>query len=152
MLSSGRVELFLVAALSGVAAMALGLLISALVTNADKALTILPVILFAQFLLTGALFNVRTTPGLEQLSYVTSAHWGYSAAASTANLDLLQGDGCNGTGPLRVGASFCDPSHRHDASTWFVDMGALAGLTLLCLGGTWARVNPIGQPRRSKAG
>ena len=150
-LSSGRVELFLVAALSGVAAMALGLLISALVTNADKALTILPVILFAQFLLTGGLFNVRTTPGLEQLSYVTSAHWGYSAAASTANLDLLQGDGCNGTGPLRVGASFCDPSHRHDVSTWVVDMGALAGLTLLCLGGTWARVSPIGQPRRSKA-
>ena len=88
-LSSGRLELFLVAALSGLAAMALGLVISALVSNADKALTILPVILFAQFLLTGALFNVRTTPGLEQLSYLTSAHWGYSAAASTADLDLL---------------------------------------------------------------
>jgi ABC-type multidrug transport system ATPase subunit/pSer/pThr/pTyr-binding forkhead associated (FHA) protein len=149
-LSSGRLELFLVAALSGLAAMALGLVISALVSNADKALTILPVILFAQFLLTGALFNVRTTPGLEQLSYLTSAHWGYSAAASTADLDRLAGQGCNGSGPLVVAPSFCDPTHRHDASTWAEDMAALAGLTLVGLGGTWARVSPIGQPRRSR--
>jgi len=149
-LASGRLELCLVAALSGLAAMSLGLLISALVTNADKALTVLPVILFAQFLLTGALFSVSSTPGLEQVSYLTSAHWGYAAAASTADLDVLQHDGCNGTGPLRVGPGFCDASHKHDSSTWALDMGTLAALTLAGLGGTWWRVSPIGQPRRSR--
>jgi hypothetical protein len=149
-LASGPLELCLVAALSGLAAMSLGLVISALVTNADKALTVLPVILFAQFLLTGALFSVNTTPGLKQVSYLTSAHWGYAAAASTADLDELQHDGCNGTGPLRVGPGFCDGSHKHDASTWALDMGALAALTLAGLAGTWWRVSPIGQPRRSR--
>ena len=150
--SSGRFELCLVAALSGLAAMSLGLIISALVSNADKALTVLPVVLFAQFLLTGALFNVSTTPGLEQLSYITSAHWGYSAAASTADLDLLQANGCNGSGPvpLRPSLTPCDATHKHDASTWTLDMAALAGLTLAGVAGTWLLVRPIGQPKRSK--
>ena len=54
--SSGQLELFLVVAMSGLAAMALGLVISAFVTNANKALTILPVVLFAEFLFTGSAF------------------------------------------------------------------------------------------------
>ena len=75
-LSSGRLELFITVALTGVSAMALGLLVSSLVSNADKALTILPVILFAQFLMTGAVFNLTRTPVLDQVSYLTSAQWG----------------------------------------------------------------------------
>ncbi|NUR30446.1 MAG: ATP-binding cassette domain-containing protein, partial [Catenulispora sp.] len=63
-LSSGQFELFLGVALAGLAAMALGLLISAFVSNADKALTILPVILFAEFLFTGSAFPGNKTPGL----------------------------------------------------------------------------------------
>jgi hypothetical protein len=128
--------------------MSLGLVISAFVSNADKALTILPVILFAEFLLTGAVFNVRTTPGLDQLSYVTSARWGFAAAASTSNLDRIEGLGCNGTGPPPGPAASCDPTHRHATSTWSGDVLVLVALTVAGVAGACIAVRPIGQPRR----
>lgn len=151
LLSSGRLELFVVVALTGISAMALGLLVSALVSNADKALTILPVILFAQFLMTGAGFNLQNTPVLGQLSYLTSARWGFSAAASTADLDAIQSLGCNGA-PGRPGvipgAGTCDPTHKHSGPVWIADDLALVGLTVVALGGAWRVIVPLGKPRR----
>lgn len=151
LLSSGRLELFVVIALTGLAAMGLGLLISAMVANADKALTILPVVLLAQFLLTGALFDLSHTPGLNQVGYLTSARWGYSAAASTANLDIIEQKGCNGT-PVPPGGtppnSKCDSTHSHSAGTWVLDSGALVLLIGVSLGGAWWAIRPLGQPRR----
>jgi len=146
--SSGQFELFVSVALAGLAAMALGLLISSFVSNADKALTILPVILFAEFLFTGSAFPVNKTPGLAQASYLASAKWGYSAAASTAGLDSLLGNGCNDTlSQPRPGAN-CDATQKHGAGTWIGDMTALGVLTFLCIGGAWLAIRPIGQPRR----
>ncbi|MEY9933616.1 ABC-type multidrug transport system ATPase subunit/pSer/pThr/pTyr-binding forkhead associated (FHA) protein [Catenulispora sp. GP43] len=148
-LSSGQFELFIDVALAGLAAMALGLLISAFVSNGDKALTILPVILFAEFLFTGSAFPVNKTPGLEQASYLASAKWGYSAAASTADADVLLGTGCNDTslrGPL-PGAK-CDATQAHKAGAWSGDIAALAALTVVCVAGAWLAIRPVGQPKR----
>ena len=146
LLSSAELELFIVVALTGVSAMALGLLVSALVTNADKALTVLPVILFAQFLMTGAVFNLNNTPVLHQVSYLTSAYWGYSGSASTANLDTLEHLGCNGATPKRSG--LCDPTQRHSGPIWVGDELALLGLTFVALGATWRIIVPLGRPKR----
>ncbi|MEY9891671.1 ABC-type multidrug transport system ATPase subunit/pSer/pThr/pTyr-binding forkhead associated (FHA) protein [Catenulispora sp. MAP5-51] len=148
-MSSGQFELFVDVALAGLAAMALGLLISAFVSNGDKALTILPVILFAEFLFTGSAFPVNKTPGLEQASYLASAKWGYSAAASTADADVLLGTGCNDTsqrGPL-PGAK-CDATQAHKAGTWSGDIAALGALTMVCVAGAWLAIRPVGQPKR----
>jgi ABC-type multidrug transport system ATPase subunit/pSer/pThr/pTyr-binding forkhead associated (FHA) protein len=135
LLTSGWFELFFVVALSGLAAMALGLLISALVSNADKALTILPVILFTEFLLTGAVFSVRGTPVLAQLSYLASARWGYSAAASTADLDAIMGPSGDG-------------AHAHTGPAWTGDITLLLILTAAALLGTWLAIRPLGRPKR----
>ena len=148
-LGSGRVELFVVASATGLAAMALGLLISALVSNADKALTILPVLLFAEFLLTGGLFPV-TAPGLRELSYLSSAHWGYAAAASTVNLQGLLG-GCGGPGAAAALGSVCTGANAHTAGAWTGDMALLLVLGGVALIGAIAAVRRIGQPRRQKA-
>jgi len=150
LLSSGRLELLVAVSLTGLAAMALGLLISSLVSNADKALTVLPVVLFAQFLLTGAVFNLQHTPVLDQLGYLNGARWGYSALASTANLDAINGLGCNGTGGVRAAAGHvaCDFAHRHSAGIWALDAGMLAALTVAALFGAWLAIRPLGQPRR----
>ena len=122
--ASARVELFLAVALTGLAAMALGLLISAAVTNADKALTLLPVVLLGLFMLSGPLFNLSDRPGLRELSYVTSSRWGFSALASTADLRGLRG--CK--------PAECQPSWEHDSSTWTKNMAALTALTAVPLG------------------
>jgi ABC-type multidrug transport system ATPase subunit/pSer/pThr/pTyr-binding forkhead associated (FHA) protein len=148
-MSSGQVELFIDVALAGLAAMALGLLISAFVSNGDKALTVLPVILFAEFLFTGSAFPVNKTPGLAQVSYLASAKWGYSAAASTADADILLGTGCNDTSPRgALPGAKCDSTQAHDAGTWYGDVAALSALTVVCIAGAWLAIRPVGQPKR----
>jgi hypothetical protein len=134
--------------------MSLGLLVSARASNADKVLTILPVILFAQFVLSGSAFPVRGTPGLDQVAYVSGARWGYSAAASTANLDQLLGDGCNGAqtmGPMPnagMGMVNCDPAHAPTKMAWGQDMGWLGGLMVVSLAGAGLAVRKVGRPTR----
>jgi ABC-type multidrug transport system ATPase subunit/pSer/pThr/pTyr-binding forkhead associated (FHA) protein len=148
-LSSGQFELFVDVGLAGLAAMALGLLISAFVSNGDKALTILPVILFAEFLFTGSAFPVNKTPGLEQASYLASAKWGYSAAASTADADVLLGTGCNDTSPRGpLPGAKCDATQAHKAGTWYGDIAALGALSVVCVAGAWLAIRPVGQPKR----
>ena len=149
-MSSGQLELLVVVSMAGLSAMALGLLISAFVSNADKALTILPVVLFAEFLFTGSAFPISNTPGLAQASYLASAKWGYSAAASTASLDTLLRNGCNGTARIASPAANCDATQAHKPIDWYGDMGALGGLTFVCLAGAWLAIRPIGQPKRLK--
>jgi ABC-type multidrug transport system ATPase subunit len=145
-----RLEIAIAVSLAGLSAMALGLLVSALSSNADKVMTILPVILFAQFVLSGSAFPVRGTAGLDQISYLSSARWGYSAAASTVDLDKLVGDGCNGqvspTGAVM--SSQCDPAHASTKSAWTQDIGYLGGLMVLELVGAGFAVRPIGRPKR----
>lgn len=84
-----KVELILVIGLTGLAAMGLGLLVSATVSNADKATTTLPVILLAMYLLSGGPSDPSNTPVLRELSLVNSAKWGLSAAASSVDLKKL---------------------------------------------------------------
>ncbi len=81
-------EVFLIVATSGVSAVCLGLFISASSPSADRAMTILPVVLFAQLLLVGLIFPVSTI-GVQQLAWLTSAYWSFGGAASTVDFDTL---------------------------------------------------------------
>jgi ABC-type multidrug transport system ATPase subunit len=150
LLGSGKIELFVVLAGAGLAAMALGLVISAFATNADKALTLLPVLLFVQFLLSGSLFNLQHTPVLKQLGFLTSAKWGYSAAASTANLEGIEGGCPHPVGPLGAGASIatCDATFGHSAGQWLTDMVWVGALTVVPIGGAVLAVRRVGRPRK----
>jgi hypothetical protein len=150
------VEIAVVVSLSGLCSMALGLWVSSLAENADKVMTILPVILFAQFVLCGAAFAVQNTQGLNELAYFSSARWSYSAEASTSHLDLIEGDGCNGTGPTSIDghpapalvSGACDPAHAPTATAWIEDMSLLVALTVLFTGGTGVAIRAIGRPKR----
>ncbi|HEV2637260.1 MAG TPA: FHA domain-containing protein [Actinocrinis sp.] len=104
-LANFDLEMAVVLSVTGLAGMALGLLISAVARNGDRVAAVLPVVLFAQFALSGAAFPVTTVPGLDQVSYVAAARWGYSAAAGTARLDELLGTGCNGSAPSNSSAT-----------------------------------------------
>lgn len=83
----GLGEIMVTAALTGLAAVALGLLLSAVVSTPDKALTLLPVALVAQLVFSGAWSSVVATPGLAQLSDLTGAHWGVRAVEATVTGD-----------------------------------------------------------------
>src|SRR5271163_4915228 len=99
--------------------------------------------------MTGAVFHLNQTPVLDQIAYLTSAHWGYSAAASTADLDAIQGLGCNGAPGLTgipPSSASCDPDYKHSGPVWLGDNLALVGLTVVALGGAWRVIAPLGKP------
>jgi ABC transport system ATP-binding/permease protein len=88
--TAGETELMIGMMLGGVAAMALGLLVSAGAKTVDQAATLIPILLVVQLLFSGAFRDVVDNPGGRQISWFTAGHWSYSAGASTVDLNTLQ--------------------------------------------------------------
>jgi ABC-type multidrug transport system ATPase subunit/pSer/pThr/pTyr-binding forkhead associated (FHA) protein len=142
-------ELAVALALTGIAGMALGLLVSALTSRTDRAMTVLPIVLIVELILAmGAVFpEVTRQPGLEQLSHVAGTQWGFAATASTAGLNDLEPlnrlaesvPTLNLADPRTSGdvapALRGEPRWDHEAWTWAIDVAALAGLTIVALVG-----------------
>jgi hypothetical protein len=139
-------ELMVVGALAGLAAMTVGLFVSAAAGTTDRAITVLPIALvFLLLLALGGIFpEIGDRPVLRQLGYVASTQWGFAGAASTVELNDLQAV----TGvltrvesvqvddpePVFRAAQTGDPGEPrwdHDAGAWLTACGALLGLTLL---------------------
>ena len=123
-LFGGATEIAVAVGLAGLGAVALGLLISAMVTSADKAMTLLPVALFVQLLLAGVIVPVKTI-GIQQLSWLVNAQWGLDGVASVANLWVLRG--CSFPGPDGSLPS-CSGLWKHSSSNWFVSVALLSAL------------------------
>ena len=80
-------KMFLVLLLSSVGGLAMGLLLSSLVSNPDKAGSLVPIILIPQLVLAGALIPLK---GLAQdVSYVMLSKWGYEMLGQAARLQEL---------------------------------------------------------------
>jgi ABC-type multidrug transport system ATPase subunit len=86
----GILELVMGVGLSGIAAVSLGLLISALARTPDRAMSLLPVVLIVQLVVAGGFKDMAEKPVLREIGYVSSAQWGFSAAAATVDLNDLQ--------------------------------------------------------------
>jgi ABC-type multidrug transport system ATPase subunit/pSer/pThr/pTyr-binding forkhead associated (FHA) protein len=84
-------ELIVAGALTGIAAVALGLAVSAMVNSTNAAIALLPALLIGQLLIMPqGVFNSANKPVLAQLGYVSSAGWGFAATASTVKLNQLE--------------------------------------------------------------
>jgi hypothetical protein len=82
-LPSGVLEIAVVGAVAGLCAIAIGLMLSALVTSADKALTVLPISLVSQLVFSGAWVSLDG-PIFRQLRDLSSVHWAVHAMRATA--------------------------------------------------------------------
>ncbi|MDN5857580.1 MAG: ATP-binding cassette domain-containing protein [Pseudonocardia sp.] len=116
-----------IAAVTAVAviAMVIGLLISALIANADRAMPPLVVIVMAQLILCGGLFPVRGRAVLEQLSWLAPSRWGYAMGAATLELG-------------KIPPPSDDPLWNHSVATWSGDLLALATLGVVLVAGAVA--------------
>lgn len=121
-------EIFVIVATSGVSALCLGLLLSAMSPSADRAMTILPVVLFSQLLLVGLIFPVSTI-GVQQVAWLTSAYWSFGGAASTVDFESLY---CAGN----LDAD-CVWLWSRSPFHWFVSMVALCVLGISALYLAW---------------
>ncbi|MBV8980465.1 MAG: ATP-binding cassette domain-containing protein, partial [Acidimicrobiia bacterium] len=143
-LSPPVLELVVDIAATGLAAMVVGLLISAVVTTSDKATPLMAAVVASSLLLAGVLFDLRDKPGIRELSYLTSSRWGFAAAASSVNIKDLEVDQCH-----EPPHESCDAAWKHTTSTWLTDLGALGGLMVVGIGGAaYALKRQDPQPRK----
>jgi hypothetical protein len=141
-------ELMVIGVLTGIAAMATGLLISAAAKTPDRATSVLPIVLvFLLVLALGGVFpQIGDKPVLKQLGYAASTRWGLAGMASTSDLNDLQAvtgvltrtPTVNVDDPSKLFQAFRnhsqgDPLWDHTSSVWLGDAGALLGLSLVAL-------------------
>lgn len=90
-LGSGRLELVVLAALVAIGAMAVGLLVSAVVSSPDRVALVLPAVVgFHLVALAGTVVpNAPRVPVLDEARYLSSTYWGYAAMAGTADVEQL---------------------------------------------------------------
>ncbi|MGW3632108.1 ATP-binding cassette domain-containing protein [Streptomyces sp. NPDC005122] len=127
-------SLFVSSVLASAAALALGLLASAAVTEPVQATLMLPLLCFPQVLFSGAFVPVpRMTGAGEAISWAMTNRWAFEALGSGVGLESLWRAGASPLGrPLleSYGDSFGHPAARG----WLV----LAGFAVLFLVVTWA--------------
>ncbi|MEE6138614.1 FHA domain-containing protein [Mycobacterium sp. 050128] len=121
---AATVELFATVAATCVASAILGLAISSLVRSSEQIMPLFVVAVMAQLVLCGGMVPVTGRLGLDQLSFVMPARWGYAAAAATVDLRHLVPDSLLAQ----------DRFWQHTLNTWLFDMGVLAGLSLFYFG------------------
>ncbi|MFE2064924.1 ATP-binding cassette domain-containing protein [Streptomyces sp. NPDC059467] len=127
-------SLFASSVLASAAALALGLLASAAVSEPGQATLMLPLLCFPQVLFSGAFVPVpRMTVAGQAISWAMTNRWAFEALGSGVGLESLWRAGGSPSGPPLLesyGDSFGHPASRG----WLV----LAGFALLFLAWTWA--------------
>jgi Ni/Fe-hydrogenase subunit HybB-like protein len=121
-------------AVLAIASMALGLVVSALVSSSDKTMTMLVILSMAQVMLSGAVLALGA--GLKLVSYLAPARWGFAATASTVNLNVILPPG-----------SKTDPFWAHKPSAWLIAMGIQVVLVVVFTLIAWWRLIQISPGR-----
>jgi ABC-type multidrug transport system ATPase subunit len=117
-------ELFVDVAATTVASAMLGLALSAIAKSNDQIMPLLVVAVMSQLVFSGGMIPVTGRLGLDQMSWVTPARWGFAASAST--IDLIK---------LEPGPQVPKDAHwHHNAGTWWFDMGMLIAISVFYLG------------------
>lgn len=111
------VEIFITTFLTAVSASAMGIFVSSMFTNADRAMTVAPILLMPQILFSGLIFKLDGAT--EVLSWMAVCRWSMEGYGTTANLNEL---------PLRLqqegvliphdAESFFEFSVSHMWTTW----------------------------------
>ena len=81
------VELLLTTFLTAIASTSMGLFVSSLFTNADRAMTVAPILLMPQILFSGLIF--RLSGVTETISWLAVCRWSMEGYGTTANLNAL---------------------------------------------------------------
>ncbi|WP_239307913.1 MULTISPECIES: ATP-binding cassette domain-containing protein [unclassified Frankia] len=112
----------------------LGLVISALVDNADKTMPLLVLLTMAQLVFSGGILPVHGKPGLEQVSVIAPARWGFAGLSSVGDLNRISLAGVlRPDGKLINSKVVVDPFFDHTSSAYFTDIGAGVGIGVICV-------------------
>lgn len=123
-------ELFLGVAGTCVASAILGLALSAFAQSNEQIMPMLVVSIMSQLVLSSGMIPVGGRTGLDQLSWLTPARWGYAAGGSTVDFNTL----------MDAPQIPKDRLWDHDKGTWLLDMGMLAVLSVVYSVLVWWRI------------
>ncbi|MFH9721346.1 FHA domain-containing protein [Streptomyces sp. NPDC017254] len=120
------VELCIQVIALGLTSMMFGLVISALVKTAEKTMPLLVMFAIIQVVFTGILFQVYSSPGLEQFAWLMPSRWGIAGAGTTLDLARLMPpwDPKNPTDT--------DPLWEHTVGQWSLDLGIQLFMAAVC--------------------
>jgi len=138
LVSNALIPMLIAVIVVSLASAMLGLLISALVDNADKTMPLLVLLTMGQLIFSGGIVPVHGTVGLEQVAYVAPARWGYASMASVADLNRITlagvtrpDDPTKKVNPKVV----VDPTWKHLTSTYATDIaiGVIGGVVCVII-------------------
>jgi ABC-type multidrug transport system ATPase subunit len=147
LLHSGSTELLQWVGLAEVAAavvavtvvsMILGLLISSLISNADRGMPLLVLVVMAQLVLCGGMFAVKDRIPLEQLAWLSPSRWAYAMAGSSLGVNYIR-------------LTDTDPLWDHDSGRWLTALGmcvALGVVMVILLAVRLRRLDPHRKARK----
>jgi ABC transport system ATP-binding/permease protein len=120
-----NLELFVDMAMTTVASAMLGLVLSSIAKSNEQIMPLLVVAVMSQLVFSGGMIPVTGRLGLDQMSWVTPARWGFATSASTVDLLTLEG---------KVPSVPKDSHWHHTLGAWWFDMGMLVLLSIAYLG------------------
>ncbi|MCV6967233.1 ABC transporter ATP-binding protein [Mycobacterium intermedium] len=123
-LGSSALELYVDIAATTVASAMLGLVLSSLAKTSEQIMPLLVVAVMSQLVFSGGMIPVTNRLGLDQMSWVTPARWGFATSASTIDLTKL----------CPVPQVPKDSHWHHTPGAWLFDMAMLAVLSVFYLG------------------
>ncbi len=122
-LATSQLEIWLTMFLTILASAAMGLIVSAFVRNADRAMAIAPFVLIIQLLFSGVLFELEGAA--HKISYITVSRWSMECLGNITNLNKLKSSVKNM--PHKT-SDFYNRGVGHLTNTW----GVLLLITLVC--------------------
>lgn len=126
LLNNGYIEVAAAVAAVGITATVAALAVSAAATTTEQTMPALVALVMVQLVLCGGLFALAGRSGLEQVSWLLPARFGYAAAAATVGLQ-------------KPPAPKVDPLYDPTAEQWLIDIGLLGIQALVFLALTaWA--------------
>jgi len=145
-LGNTLLECMLAVFIVGFASGMVGLVISALVDNADKTMPLMVLITMVQLVFSAGIVPVTGKAGLEQVAYVSPARWGFAALASDADFNVIQRAGNtrpktvegkvvpNETVPVNPQAPSHDRMFDHTNKQYVMDIGGGLVVTIAYIG------------------
>jgi ABC transport system ATP-binding/permease protein len=118
-------SLFVTVAGTCIASATLGLVLSAVAQSSEQIMQLLAGSIILQLVLAGGMIPVTGRAGLNQLSWVTPARWGYAAGASSIDFPSL-------VKVKQIPTN--DPIWQHSKHIFLFDMGMLAALSVFYAG------------------
>jgi ABC transport system ATP-binding/permease protein len=114
-------ELYLTLAATAVVSAMAGMALSAMAKSQDQILPMLVIAVMLSMVFSGGLIPVTGRPGLDQISWLLPARWGFAASASTVDLRHIA--------PLTPAN---EPLWAHAVGWWLFDAAVLLALGAAC--------------------